>query len=91
MCSQLILPAEKGLSLLGDSLAAVWLHYRGEGFGITHSLMLTNWTLCNAIEVSRSFAPFEPTKGADFKMRPHCSFFSQLDASFTPVLCESLF
>lgn len=65
VCSQLILPVEKGLSLLGDSLAAIWLHFRGEGFGITHSPVLTNQKSCDAIEVSCSFAPFEPTGGTE--------------------------
>lgn len=65
VCSRLILPAENGLSLLGDSLAAIWLYFRGEGFGITHSPMLTNRKSCNAIEVSWSFAPFEPTRATE--------------------------
>lgn len=59
--SQCILPAEEGLSLLGDSLAAVWLHFRGEGFEITHSHMLTNRKSGNAIEVRCSLSPFKPT------------------------------
>lgn len=36
-CSQLLVPAEKGPGLVGDSLCVIGLQLRGDGFGITHS------------------------------------------------------